>query len=390
MSEGGLLHARQWRGRSYLVSPVVDFMVAGGAAFLFFSSMFLLFPGNRLELQHEIVIFSATFLMLTYFVNHPHFIASYQLLYEDFPAKLREARQTHRRQWLRYLNAGIFVPVIMLLFFAYAFYAQREYIFGYGMYALYFFVGWHYVKQSYGVLIVLSALKKSYFNRGERLILLLNSYLIWANSWLPGRKIDPGVMPQQSFNLGVYYTDLYFPVPSFLIELLYWSLYLYGALCLGMLAFKWWREKQRPSLSGVIGYASMYILLLLAWHHPLWAFAAPMFHSLQYLLFVWAYKRGEADIHRAGHLWTREEAKKHMKRFAAIACLGGALLFYMIPHALEKWLAGSFNMLLLPITFSFTIFLNIHHYFIDNVIWKKENPMVGQYLFHRPDASSRL
>ena len=34
--------------------------------------------------------------------------------------------------------------------------------------------------------------------------------------------------------------------------------------------------------------------------------------------------------------------------------------------------------------FMFWIFINLHHYFLDNVIWRRENPETGKFLFaHR-------
>jgi hypothetical protein len=31
----------------------------------------------------------------------------------------------------------------------------------------------------------------------------------------------------------------------------------------------------------------------------------------------------------------------------------------------------------------FWIFINVHHYFLDNVMWRRENPDTGKYLFGR-------
>jgi hypothetical protein len=31
--------------------------------------------------------------------------------------------------------------------------------------------------------------------------------------------------------------------------------------------------------------------------------------------------------------------------------------------------------------FTFWIFINIHHYFLDNVMWRRGNPEVSKYLF---------
>ncbi|MDH3739860.1 MAG: hypothetical protein OER92_11750, partial [Alphaproteobacteria bacterium] len=32
--------------------------------------------------------------------------------------------------------------------------------------------------------------------------------------------------------------------------------------------------------------------------------------------------------------------------------------------------------------FIFFIFINVHHYFLDNVMWRRENPDMRRYLFH--------
>jgi len=44
------------------------------------------------------------------------------------------------------------------------------------------------------------------------------------------------------------------------------------------------------------------------------------------------------------------------------------------PYDRGVWGAGLF-------LFMIFMFINIHHYFIDNVIWRKENDEVRQYLF---------
>ena len=30
--------------------------------------------------------------------------------------------------------------------------------------------------------------------------------------------------------------------------------------------------------------------------------------------------------------------------------------------------------------FMFAIFINVHHYFLDNVMWRRENPDIAKYL----------
>ena len=39
--------------------------------------------------------------------------------------------------------------------------------------------------------------------------------------------------------------------------------------------------------------------------------------------------------------------------------------------------------------FMFYIFINIHHYFLDNVMWRRGNPDVQQYIFSAPNTAAR-
>ena len=47
-----------------------------------------------------------------------------------------------------------------------------------------FFVGWHYVKQGYGMLMVDAAQRRSYFAESDKKVLLANSYACWILAWL--------------------------------------------------------------------------------------------------------------------------------------------------------------------------------------------------------------
>jgi hypothetical protein len=37
----------------------------------------------------------------------------------------------------------------------------------------------------------------------------------------------------------------------------------------------------------------------------------------------------------------------------------------------------------------FYIFINIHHYFLDNVMWRRGNPDVQQHIFAPPNTAAR-
>ena len=47
-----------------------------------------------------------------------------------------------------------------------------------------FFVGWHYVKQGYGMLMVDAVLKRKFFSDQDKKVLLFNGYAVWLFAWL--------------------------------------------------------------------------------------------------------------------------------------------------------------------------------------------------------------
>jgi hypothetical protein len=116
----------------------------------------------------------------------------------------------------------------------------------------------------------------------------------------------------------------------------------------------------------------------------MWVMIYPFFHSLQYLMFVYSYKRGETRIHLSEAQTTeqQQQIKNQLIRFAVLAVGMGALFFEIVPGTMESWLNPERSMLL-PLTAIFTIFINIQHYFIDNIIWRKEHAEIAQYVFYR-------
>jgi hypothetical protein len=68
--------------------------------------------------------------------------------------------------------------------------------------------------------------------------------------------------------------------------------------------------------------------------------------------------------------------------FAALGLTMGWLAFWGLP----RWLGGALDYdraLLGPTLFLFVfwIFVNVHHYFLDSVMWRRENPETRRFLF---------
>ncbi|HEV3027136.1 MAG TPA: hypothetical protein VG457_06155 [Planctomycetota bacterium] len=100
----------------------------------------------------------------------------------------------------------------------------------------------------------------------------------------------------------------------------------------------------------------------------------PFFHSLQYLLIAWAMQLRERKetVSPAidGHFVRRETA-----RWWILNVAGGAALFWALPAA-ATWV-GVPSSSGTPILFAA---VQIHHFFVDGVIWKLRNPRVASPL----------
>src|SRR6201999_2708235 len=95
---------------------------------------------------------SGAMVLLAFVINNPHFANSYQIFYRGFGDRLSPSAPAVQRR--RYLYAGIFVPLAIVGFLAYCFVAADRTALGLAGDAMALFVGWHYVKQGYGMLMV--------------------------------------------------------------------------------------------------------------------------------------------------------------------------------------------------------------------------------------------
>jgi len=117
---------------------------------------------------------------------------------------------------------------------------------------------------------------------------------------------------------------------------------------------------------------------------------------LQYLLIVWRYQLTKVRSESAaGHGFAIAERRNwnlvwlRFVRFIAIGIALGWLGFVGVPAHLDS-VVGYSTEVWGPVlfVFIFTIFINVHHYLIDNVIWRKENDEVRKYLFAVPRAAA--
>ena len=368
---------------AYLFGPIFDFLTLGGGSVIICGLIALALPKGIPTLQQAVLV---TVLMTV--INQPHFAHSYQIFYRNFREKAFGPERP-RGLRLRYIIAGLIVPVALIVFLAGTAISGNVRLLALGANLMFFLVGWHYVKQGYGILIVDSVQKRLMFSERAKTIFRINGYACWIVAWLG---LNHALATPNNY-LGLTYFSVPVPQPIYSAAI---TLAVCTTLAVAWVLFQRWREA-RGALpwNGVVAYlTTLYLWVVFVRINPLVLAVVPTFHSLQYLAVVWRYqlnagadKGGARSLLR--HIWPTGPWSA-MATFVGVGVLLGFLGFMGMPRLMDavvpydKHLYGGGLFL-----FVFYIFINVHHYFLDNVMWRRGNPDVQRYIFARAGTSPR-
>jgi hypothetical protein len=358
----------------HLHGPVIDFLLLGGLSFLVLPVMLLL----PVDGYRGYVAFWT--LLLANVINHPHFAHSYQIFYRGYGAKLRSPERPVSLR-IRYAVAGILVPIVLAAFFLFGIVTENVRLVGLGGNIMALFVGWHYVKQGYGMLMVDAVLKRRFFSDQEKKVMLINAYAVWITAWL-------FVNQEASGNelWGLKYFS--FAVPSAVLTLAEAAVILSTA-AVGWTLIQRHRAGKKLPVTGVMAYGvTLYLWTLFVRLDPLWLLVVPALHSIQYLAVVYRFQtnleKARASERSGGDIW-RNALNGHRVRltlFGASGLLIGAALFWVLPALFDEKVAYESNMFGPTLfLFVFWVIVNVHHYFIDSVMWRRDNPETKLHLF---------
>ncbi len=362
--------------RTSLISPMIDFWLIGGLSLLTLLVTWLVtdfvFPAQMSTLQFKMGWMA---FYVAFFINLPHFSYSYQLFYSNYVERLRDPAVAWQAK-ARIFTAGVIVPIIMLDYFAVAYATESAQMLGWGVSAMFLTVGWHYVKQGYGVLITLSLYKKVFYSPWEKRILLVNAYAVWLYALL---KINSVVYQHHYYDVP-YMT---FGLPAWLVTVTGAMAIIMGVLSIAVFIRRWITGKRDVPINAIIGYvASSYLWVAFPYINPIYFLFVPMFHSLQYMPFVFRYKIGEAK-EKAPHQNKIWQWIQSPIGFGLIGIILGGAFMHFIPAAIDKAhndTHGFFTQNFFLV--SMLLFINIHHYFIDSSFWRRDNKRVQDFLFH--------
>jgi len=349
-------------------SRLSEFLLVGGLTPFLFPLSWLLRKKLGLDAAEYAVGF--TMFHAAFLINDPHFAVTYFLFYKDGRARAFGS-VFDRAQRVRYLVAGLVVPLIMLVWGVTALATRSAAALGYLIQAMFLLVGWHYVKQGFGVLAVLGARRGVRFTGGERLAILAHCFAGWAYAW--ASPADPGIEVEEK---GVVYTTV---AHSRGLEHVTHVVFLATIVPLvWVLVRKWRREGRLPIFTPLVALlCTVWAWTIYSSIDPLVRYVIPALHSVQYLYFV-RLLRGNEAREREGPPWFERSAAVRLGTLAVSALGLGWLLFHLAPAALDGALVSrrDANTALGPTPYFAALFafVNIHHYFMDHVIWRRDNP----------------
>lgn len=318
---------------------------------------------------------SVAMMFLANFMNHPHFISSYKIFFELYP-RIRQGQFKKSYQFRWWLAASV-VPIILIILLSAGVWnslAGKNTILSIAILLYGITVGWHYVKQGFGMAMSEAALKKNYWLPAARNWMLWNAYACWL--------VTTCVVFSAENGLG-FFGFHYSLDGEFLKILIVPLLIAFGVTTTGSVVnikrnIDHWRRVGKAwediPVAGLVGYfVSLYVWVMVGTAFPVLMLIIPFFHSLQYM-------------HIVNLLYAKEEtgADKSKKYYRWLNLAGaGFCAFWLIPGIFDYHRTGTINMLSqmgMLYTAAAWLFINIHHYFIDNVIWRRENQYVWEKL----------
>jgi hypothetical protein len=350
-----------------LTTRFLDFWLLGGASVMVWVVMSSLSAHREaFGISRHFTNVAATFATLSLAVNYPHFLAGYRLAYTRGFGFVR-------RHWPQTL----LVPSLLIGVLAYAYRllndstmppAQGEAVLAALVNFMYLTVGWHYTKQAFGCMMVYAKLDGYPLDNLQRQSLRWSLLTFWWYSfaWNGQTYLDGSYweLKYQTWGLprgGLELTGLVSHA------LIFFSVY--------WVIWRNWKLQQRlPSINFLIPFVAIFV-----WFSPYlrqmeyFLYLVPFFHSLQYLVFVYRVESHLAEPDKQQAQWT-------IVILGLVFC--GWMGFEFVPGSLDMLMDHVRNIGVSFFLIGCSLFLNIHHYFLDNVLWRlRDDPVVRDALF---------
>ncbi len=344
-AHGHTVSAAPLKPRPYFVSLPVDLACIGGLSLVTFLALYFLHSGARTS---TVISLGAS---LVWIVNYPHFSATSYRLYRS------------RENMDQYPLTAYLVPFVLLAGAALSLQSPT----GIAPYYVKFFQIWspyHFSGQSFGIAMIYARRAGITLSGLERRILrwfIFSTYLSLIAT------IETGVRSYQFF--GVTFPAL--GLPPIVAEVGQWLVLALGAALIVVLVLRPLVHRGQVAWMALVPAATQYIWFGLGQQLPSFAEFIPAFHSVQYLLIAWSVQLKEQLDERQLAGSPRFVAGESA-RWLAANMVGGFALFWGLPNAVSR--IGGHDLGVTTAVFFAAI--QIHHFFVDGVIWKLKNPRV--------------
>ena len=330
-----------------ILSPVVDFLCVGGLSLIVFVPLLV---SGRSDL---LMIGAGAQAWLATLINMPHFMASYRLVYRS------------RESILRHKWASIYVPLILVAYIAVALLEAQEspvlVVVLVSVSSAY--LAWHYTGQVWGMMASYAYLGGAGFEKVERTLIRsgLRILLVWHVTWF-------------------FYTQLRDPArvrPLYMLV----SAGTLVAFALGVAGLI--RMKRRigkfPPARALVAWMAIFVWYAVMARDPKALFWIQIAHALQYLAFPI-----RVELNRTAKATAQTAARVgiHMAIYGGVLLGASYLIAQVVPASAMSVVGNIFGEepgKVAPVLI--LMFINIHHYFTDGVIWKISNPEVRKELF---------
>ncbi len=228
-------------------------------------------------------------------------------------------------------------------------------------------IGWHYTKQVFGCVMVYAHFDGYAFAPAQRLLIRRALLAMWALAFVDNNRDGSW----RGFSTFSYAS---FDLPDIAVPLALVAVVAGAALVAYRVFYANYRASGRlPSPNVVVPLLALYVWWLpLTRQDEFYFLMAPLFHSLQYLAFV--YRMEDSRLRHSA--WRQARALG----LAGGVVVAGWLAFEFLPGLADARLQTPDSLGLPFFLIAATLFINIHHYFIDNVLWRFGDPQVRAYL----------
>lgn len=333
----------------YFINAPIDFLLIGGASII----AFFLFKQFHSGVRDQNVINWGIYLMWA--VNWPHFSATNYRLYHS------------KANIAQYPMTALLVPVLLTGALIGSLWSP-EHIAPFLVKLFLIWSPYHFSGQSVGITMIYA--KRAGFMIGKLERLALSGFIF-------GTFIAPTAIGETGRNTN-YYFGVQYPtlgLPMWVGESAKVMMYCSGALFL-LLVLNWcMKNKRLPPLMLLLPAATQYVWFVAGASVAGFREFVPFFHSLQYMLIAWSMqlkeKMDEGQIQPSKWYVLMESL-----RWGGANALGGAGLFWALPRLAAKYFSVPLN-IAEPVVISV---VQIHHFFVDGVIWKLRSPKVASPL----------